>query len=321
MSVATERCIACNSMVDVEDLFCPTCGREAPEPTGRALGRLSLGVKNFECRNCGATMSYDAGARDLKCPFCASVDLVDDGTKGILAPDCVLPFALDVRDAEKCLRDWLGSSVWHPGDLKSGAKIAELRRVYVPFWVVATDYSTRWTADTSDVAPGSRASWAPIRGEHEGHYDDLWVPASEAIPLDELDAIQPFDIEAGVPPDKAELEHATIEQFARTRRQARPLVQRRVEELEVWASARRVPGQARNVRVNVVLSNTSSRAALAPVYMLAYRYRDTSYRFLVNGQTGRSAGTSPVSAPRVAGAVAAVIAIIVLLIWAASRFS
>jgi LSD1 subclass zinc finger protein len=319
MSVAIGRCSACNSMVDVEDLFCPTCGREVPEPIGQALSRMPLGVKNFECRNCGATMSYDAGARDLKCPFCASVDLVDDGTKGILAPDCVLPFALDVGDAEKRLRDWLGSSIWHPGDLKTGAQIAELRRVYVPFWVVATDYSTRWTADTSDVAPGSRAAWAPIRGKQAGHYDDLWVPASEAVPLDELDSIGPFDLESAIPPDKADLEHATIEQFARTRRQARPLVQRRVEDLETWASAKQVPGQARNVRVNVVLSGTTSRAALAPVYILAYRYRKASYRFLVNGQTGRSAGTSPVSAPRVAVAVVAVIAIVVLLIWAASR--
>ena len=51
---------------------------------------------------------------------------------------------------------------------------------------------------------------------------------------------------------------------------------------------------------------------LAPVWMSNFKFKDKVYSFVVNGQTGRIAGKSPVSALRVIAAI--IIAIIVLFI-------
>jgi hypothetical protein len=47
--------------------------------------------------------------------------------------------------------------------------------------------------------------------------------------------------------------------------------------------------------------------------MMAYRYRDRLFRFLVNGQTGRASGEAPVSWVKIIGAITIVGAIVLLL--------
>ena len=57
---------------------------------------------------------------------------------------------------------------------------------------------------------------------------------------------------------------------------------------------------------------------LAPVFVMAYRYRERVYRFVINGQTGRATGSAPVSAAKVAGVIGAVglVALVILLLVA-----
>ncbi len=314
-SVTLERCEVCRALVDVEDLFCPNCGTEVPDRRESATSKLSLGAHNFGCQNCGASMSYDASAQSLKCPFCGSTDLKDDGTKGILKPDCVIPFAIDQAEAQGRLLGFLGSSMWHPGDLKSGAQLTELTAVYVPFWVFSTSVTTHWTGDTSHTGGFSNSGWAPLSGYREANYDNLWIPASEGVTVGELAKVIPYDIHRAVPPEQVDFSGRTVEQFSLSRKYARPLAQQRLEELEAMAVAQVIPGQHRNIHVNVLMQDAESQAALAPLYVMAYRYKSKLYRFVINGQTGLSTGSAPISAAKVALAIGG--ALLLILIGAA----
>ena len=53
---------------------------------------------------------------------------------------------------------------------------------------------------------------------------------------------------------------------------------------------------------------------LLPVWIMAYRYKDQVFRFLVNGQTGQATGQKPTSATKIAAAVAIGVAIILLVL-------
>ena len=84
-----------------------------------------------------------------------------------------------------------------------------------------------------------------------------------------------------------------------------------LEELERQACRRYVPGNARNVKVNVKLEGLQSQPVLLPVYVMAYRYQNRLFRFLVNGQTGAATGQAPFSYKKlwaVVGIAAAVVA-------------
>ena len=56
----------------------------------------------------------------------------------------------------------------------------------------------------------------------------------------------------------------------------------------------------------------SAEPVLLPVWIMAYSYREQTFRFLLNGQTGRCTGTAPTSYTKIAGVAAAVIGAIIL---------
>lgn len=312
-STQLDRCMVCGALVDLNDLFCSNCGREVSDHRATRPKTLALKALNFECHGCGASMNYDASVKALKCPFCGSVDLQEDGSKGILEPEAVIPFAIDHVRAETMLMAWLGSSFWHPSDIRSAARLTELRPVFVPYWIFTTLVKTHWTADSGKVPWNARASWAPVSGSWERTYPDLWIPASEGVTTGELVGIEPFDISTAVPPQEVDLEKVTVEQFSVARRYARPLAQSRLEALEAAAVSGELGGSARNIHVNVLMQDATSQAALAPVFIMAYRYRSKLYRFILNGQNGRSIGRAPISITKILMLVALIVSIVLMI--------
>jgi hypothetical protein len=216
------------------------------------------------------------------------------------------------------MRKWLGSSFWRPGNLAAAAAVTTMTPVYVPYWVFAARTFTYWTADTSQTPAGARADWYPISGQHHGAYQGVLIGASSALSPAETSAICPYDLSHAVPPEQVDLENAVFEQFRVPRKYARPLARRGLEELERGACQQYVPGRARNVKVNVRLEDLQSEPVLLPVWIMAYRYNDKLFRFLVNGQSGRATGQAPTSWRKIAAvvgiAVAAVLLVLVLML-------
>ncbi|NQU20802.1 MAG: hypothetical protein HQ567_05925 [Candidatus Nealsonbacteria bacterium] len=287
----------CQSLIDEEDLFCANCGTEAPrrnddpQPVGNAA---RTATHNFDCSGCGASMSFDATVGSLQCPFCASVDMVEKKDAKIIAPTKVVPFKLSRASAVAAMRQWLGRGFFRPSNLSQRAAVVQMQPVYVPYWIFRAGTHTHWTADTSHTPGGARGDWFPMSGEHRGDYPGLLIGASRALQPGETSRICPFDLDAGVPPEEVDLEQVTVEQFSMPRKYARPLARGLVEEMEAKTCAGRyVPGRSRNVHANVRIESMSSEPVLLPVWIMAYRYKDQLYRFLVNGQTGRATGLAP----------------------------
>lgn len=309
------KCAVCHSLIDEEDLFCANCGTEAPRSAAAdgAAGQEGShkSTYNFVCQGCGASMSYDASQQALRCPFCGSVELASQPDVKALAPQAVVPFRLQHPQAMATLRQWLGRSIWRPTGLESEAQVVKITPVYVPYWVFAARTHTNWTADTNHTPPGARANWYPMTGEHHGEYAGLLVGASGALTPAETAAICPFDLSAGVSPDQVDLEQITYEQFSLPRKYARPQAQQGLEASEVQEISRHyVPGQARNVHANVLIEGMTSYPVLLPVWIMAYRYKDQLYRFLINGQTGRPTGQAPISWLKVGLAATAVVLVV-----------
>jgi hypothetical protein len=316
MSEELEKCSVCQALLDEEDLFCSNCGTEAPQ-AGRPAAAGSTVTQAFQCAGCGASMSYSAQQGTLACPFCASTELIEKKDAKSLAPSRVVPMAVNREAAMQGLRAWLGRGFWRPNDLSQQATIESMKPVYVPYWVFAGQTHTYWTADTSQTPTGARGDWYPLAGQHEGQYDGLLVGASAALTPAEAVQICPFDLASGVPPDQVDYRDAAQEQFAVPRKYARPLARQRLEDFERQAcDLGCIPGRSRNVKVNVKVEGMLSEPVLLPVWIMAYRYRDEVYRFLVNGQNGRAIGKAPISWVKIgiAVGVAAIAAIVAMAI-------
>jgi hypothetical protein len=69
----------------------------------------------------------------------------------------------------------------------------------------------------------------------------------------------------------------------------------------------------RNFNGNTAYSNITYKYLMLPIWLSSFKYRDKTYQFVVNGQSGKVGGDYPVSGWRVALAILIAIAIIALL--------
>lgn len=255
-------------------------------------------------------MSYSAEARGLRCPFCGSTKLEKGEDHKVIAPTKVLPFNVSEAEAQQVLREAVGKGFWRPPDLSEKAVITNMVPVYVPYWVFGADVFTYWTADTSQTPFGASGDWYPLSGEHRARYQGVLVGASGALTPNETSQLCPFDMEQAIDPAEADLENFTVEQFNVARKYARPMAKSGLESLERRTiDAQYVPPSSRNVKVNLRIHNMHSEPILLPVWIMAYRYKDELFRFLINGQSGKSTGQGPVSYQRMFMVLGTVLAV------------
>lgn len=299
------RCSLCRNLVDAEDVFCANCGREV-ETGADAAARpvLEQGLAGFDCKGCGASMTFDAGARAMRCAFCGSTDLErQPGATGRVRPSHVIPFAVSREQAVQAFRGWLSRGLWRPRRLAAEARLTSMQAVFVPCWRFEGRTQTSWTADSSQTPPGARAAWCPLTGRWEGSFEDVLVLASGSLSEREIQGLEPFDFGQAQPYAPDLLGDVGVEDFGVSRRGARPAAHAGVRDLEASRVPARVPGRSRNVHVNVLTEDLTSTPVLLPVWINAYRWNERLFRFCVNGQSGEVVGQAPVSVVKVLGAV------------------
>jgi hypothetical protein len=83
--------------------------------------------------------------------------------------------------------------------------------------------------------------------------------------------------------------------------------------------ARDVPGDTqRNLQIAPRYSGETFKHILVPVWLLSYNYGRKTFRLLVNGHTGKVAGTYPKSAWKIFFLVLAALLVVAGVVWLAN---
>ncbi|WP_171173750.1 TFIIB-type zinc finger domain-containing protein [Ruegeria sp. HKCCD8929] len=272
------------------------------------------------CTNCAAQVEFDPDTHAAECPFCATPVVTDTGINRHIKPRGVLPFALDERSAHKAMSDWLGGLWFAPNGLKDYArKGRRMQGIYVPYWTFDADTQTAYRGErgvvyyeTHTVMRGGKrvkqqvpkVRWNPKSGRVARFFDDVLVLASRSLPKSYADALEPWDLPALEPYQPEYLagfraEAYTVE-LAEGQAEARAYMTRVIERdvrFDIGGDRQRIHAMETAVR------DVTFKHILLPVWMAAYKYRGQTYRFVVNGRTGRVQGERPWSAIKITIAV------------------
>lgn len=313
-------CTRCHSPLEDGDLRCAICAmataprRDIAKPAARIL----------RCDGCGAALAYVAEVGAPRCAFCAAIMHVEQPTDPLEIAQRILPFAVPPQHAAHALRGWLGSlGFFRPSDLARAATLEQLRPILWCCWLVDADALVSWTADSN--AGSGRSDWAPHSGQTTMRFENLVVPASRGLSLDEcIRLTSAYDVSRLVDAQVGAAPGTILEQFDVQRSAARSIV---VSAIERTAAARLVergmiPGSRfRNVHVAVLLRSLRTERVALCAYVLAYRYQGRFYRAIVHGQDPRvTFGDAPYSYGKIflvvllgVGAVAGIIGVLALL--------
>ncbi|HET8773563.1 MAG TPA: zinc ribbon domain-containing protein, partial [Thermoanaerobaculia bacterium] len=222
-------------------------------------------------------------------------------------------------------------SLWfRPNDLKRSARMNAIQGAYIPFWTFDAATHSRWSAEAgyyyyvtvqvvvngrTENRQEQRVRWEPAFGQLELFFDDVPVPASRGIDPSLARGIEPYPTAELTPYDPSYLSGFLAEENAIDLPEALESAKGRMRDDIRAACAREVPGDThRNLMVETVFSALAYKNCLLPIWVAAYDYHGTPYRFLVNGVTGRCHGTAPWSWVKITLLVISILTILIILL-------
>ncbi|MCW1932560.1 primosomal protein N' (replication factor Y) - superfamily II helicase [Pararhodobacter zhoushanensis] len=281
----------------------------------------------LSCSNCGAQVDFDPAQHAAQCPFCGSPVVTDTGTQRQIKPAAVLPFKLAEREAHDAMKSWLGRLWFAPNKLKDYARSdgSRLDGLYVPYWSFDSDTRSRYTGERGDAYYETRTvnrngkmeteqvrkiRWHRVSGRVARHFHDMLIMASQSLPRKYVRALEPWMLGELAPYSPQFLSGFRAEGYTVQLPDGHVLAVERMDEVIRQDVRRDIGGDEQRVHsVDTEHQDERFKHVLLPIWMAAYRYRGKSYRFVVNGQTGKVQGERPWSAWKITGAV--IVAIIV----------
>lgn len=279
------------------------------------------------CPNCAAQVEFSNETHALECPFCATPVVADTGESRHIKPKGVVPFELEERAAHDAMNAWLGRLWFAPNGLQAYARKGRaMEGIYVPFWTYDAESQSRYSGQrgttyyvSETVMVDGKAEqrrvakirWTPVSGRVRRFFDDVLVLASKSLPKRYTDALEPWDLSALAPYQPQFLAGFRAEAYAieleEGFHQARAHMDRVIERdvrFDIGGDRQRIS------QIDTQLSDVTFKHVLLPVWLAAYKYRGKTYRFVVNGQSGRVQGARPYSAWKIATAVVLALALL-----------
>ncbi|MDO5643032.1 MAG: zinc ribbon domain-containing protein [Paracoccus sp. (in: a-proteobacteria)] len=305
-----------------------------------AGGDLVQQIRTLSCPNCGARFELDADSHATTCPFCATPVVTDTGTSRQIKPQGVLPFVVTEEQARAALEDWMGRLWFAPSGLLAYSRRGRrMTGVYSPFWTFDAETSSGYsgargdwyyeTVYVTETVNGQtrrvprqvrRTRWTPVRGRVSRAFNDVLVLAATALPRRMTDALTPWDLSHLHSYSPQFLSGFEAEGYTIPLASGHDIARREMEAVILMDVRRDIGGDEQRVTgIGTDYSAETFKHILLPIWSAAYRYNGNSYRFLVNGQSGRVQGERPWSVWKLAGAIIAGLLLLALLLAAAER--
>jgi hypothetical protein len=293
-------------------------------------------VRITPCPSCGAQVEFKGATHATECPFCATPVALGTGTQRLIKPQALIPFALDEGAGRAAMVKWLGNLWFAPGGLVEYARKGRaLNGIYVPYWTFDAASRSRYTGKRGDyyyetqtqtvVENGrnvqrqvqvQKTRWSRASGWVSRRFDDVLVLASQSLPRRYTENLAPWDLGALVPYTPDFMAGFTAEGYTVSLSDGHDLAQQ-IMEAQIREDVRQdIGGDEQQIDdLDIALSAQTFKHILLPVWMAAYKYNGKTYRFVVNGQTGRVQGERPYSAWKIALAVIAAAIVIGAVVY------
>ncbi len=287
--------------------------------------------RTTRCPNCGALVELEGADHATECPFCATPLVLGSASNRQIKPQALIPFALDEKSARASMTDWLGSLWFAPNGLQDYARKGRaMSGIYTPYWTFDAVTRSRYTGqrgtyyyETRTVMVNvngrsearqeqvRRTAWTPVSGRVGRDFDDVLVLASTSLPQTYTEALEPWDLTALAPYDPAYLAGFTAEGYTVPLADGAGRGHQIMAQVITGDVARDIGGDEQQIgAVDTDYAAETFKHILLPVWLAAYKYNGRSFRFVVNGQTGKVEGERPWSAWKIA--FASILAVLLL---------
>jgi hypothetical protein len=232
-------------------------------------------AQNIRCSHCGAPVEFKPGEIIATCKYCGFTTVIETG-QAFNFEHSLLLNNYSEDQVENLVRDWMRSGFMKPGDLAKKSKITEKNLVYLPFWLVSADATTKYRGIFERISP-------PIVKEGQIQKEYNWlVLAREAAGFPTREYNVPL---AG----KIPYDFRKIEGFAKLlnsemdRDEALELAKQQIEahhRFLLQQDIDKIVEAATNINLKQMVY------LHAPIWFIKYQYKGNMYQLIIDGATG-----------------------------------
>jgi hypothetical protein len=236
---------------------------------------MAVIAQNIRCSHCGAPVEFKPGEIIATCKYCGFTTVIETG-EAFNFEHSLLLNNYGGEQIENLVRDWMRSGFMKPGDLARKSKITEKNLVYLPFWVVSVEASTKYKGVFERISP-------PIvkEGQIDKEYNWL-VLAREAAGFPTREYAVPL---AG----KIPYDFRKIEGFAKLlnseidRDEALEIAKQQIESLHRFLLQQDVD---RVIEASTSVNMKQMVYLHAPIWFVKYDYKGNIFQLIVDGASG-----------------------------------
>lgn len=296
------------------------------------------------CDSCGAETTISPDRTSERCPYCGSPLSVQNHYGVKLNVQAVLPFLVVSDKAMAVYREWIRSRWFAPNDFaRRATREQALNGIYMPYWTYDADTRTDYDGERGDAYYTTEYYTAVVNGKSEQRsrqvrnirwsrasgmvdvaFDDILVPASRSLPLPLCDKLAPWRLADLKPFTQDYLSGFVTETYQVGLRDGFEDAKRRMSPHIDSAIRRDIGGDEQRIgSQSTRYDHVTFKHILLPVWLSAYHYNGTTYRFMINAQTGEVSGERPWSWIKITLAVlagAAAVGGIIYWLYASGAF-
>lgn len=291
------KCHYCFSQFSKEELDSVLIAEELPDQTMPELD-------SYSCSSCGAVLITDGTTAATKCLYCKNPTIIKTRFSGKFKPDSLIPFRLTKSQAEEIYRQWIAKRFLAPDEFKTQEEIGQITGIYAPFWLFDCQVFANIEGQGTRVSTWTQGDYKYTQTKYyrvvrKGTINYRRIPVDASRKLDDtlMYKIEPYDYDDLTDFSMQYMSGFMAEKYDVEADEAERLMGQRANEYIAERIKETIKGYSSytNTTEQITISDQACNYSMLPVYLLVNKYQEKEYIFMVNGQTGKVVGDTPVS--------------------------
>lgn len=248
-------------------------------------------VEEYTCRECGATFYTTSGKKIERCSLCGGKSF-DNNTKKDECSYLLIPFKKTIKDAQ---RDYEKKTSWKPlipFSFRGKKQSFLIQKVFLPAYLLQANHSGQFLFQGEDRE--KKAGYIEVKRYDvtetiQADYKNVLLNASNKIPEKKFSNLCRYSFSSAREFNSSDLKEASYLVEDLSQKEMKELGKNKIFKNSILLAQRNIHHAIKRLEEdNTTIEINDSREVLLPVYLLSIRYKNKTYQYFMNGETGKS---------------------------------
>lgn len=264
--------------------------------------------KMLKCKDCGAEIILDKYEYSSTCSYCGSSVVSKLEELPGLKPDAIIPFKFDGHDAMLRFNENIKKKWFIPNGFKKKVPTSDITGTYIACFSfnanTTSAYSGVFAYDESyedfDGNTKTRTRYVTVSGLHTADFKNILVESNQHITDSELNNIRPFNFEETKAFNQDFLKGYIVEHYNEDANTCFDIAKAKmINQIKQSLLQKHKCTRIEQINLDIEYKNKSYSYYLLPVYLFIYKYKEKTYKTIMNGQNGKLGSNVPRSATKI----------------------